>query len=267
LTNKSIQKLEKLLQENKIVIASIAPSWKTFFPKISKKELILALKKIGFWAVSETALGVDFVTATVAQKIERDNKIYEKSSQKSDRLYITAACPTCVNFIRTKFPEFEKNIIFESSPLFQHAKMLKNLYGSDCAVVFIGPCPAKKTEAEKCSFVDCVLTFNDLEQNFESVLKMNFEPACDFCENKVDYVPYCADFLEKDIFLLDGGILESFSKYNIDVSCKTIFGLENLSKSLIDFSENCDKENTEQARAELWIPLACPGGCSKCIYS
>ena len=46
-----------------------------------------------------------------------------------------------------------------------HARMLKKRHGAESAVVFIGPCVAKKSETlrpEVAGAVDCVLTFKEL---------------------------------------------------------------------------------------------------------
>ena len=41
------------------VIASLAPSFASEFPDYTKDQLIYALKQLGFWGVSETAIGAD----------------------------------------------------------------------------------------------------------------------------------------------------------------------------------------------------------------
>ena len=45
-------------------------------------------------------------------------------------------------------PEFTKYITPIGSPLMTHSKMLKETYGNDIAIVFIGPCIAKKNEID-----------------------------------------------------------------------------------------------------------------------
>jgi uncharacterized Fe-S cluster-containing protein len=50
-----------------------------------------------------------------------------------------------------------------------HGKMLKEEFGSDTKVVFLGPCIAKKKEAEDLrhgDYIDAVLNFNDIERWF-----------------------------------------------------------------------------------------------------
>ncbi|MCR5288941.1 MAG: hypothetical protein K6E51_02990 [Treponema sp.] len=263
MSNTHIQNVISILQKSKISIASLAPAWKNYFPDISEKAFIGALKKAGFWGVSETALGVDLVTALVAQKIERDNRTLKKSG--ASRVYITAACPAAAVYIRQKFPEFAENIILESSPLLQHAAMLKTLYGNDCAVVFIGPCPIKKQEASTCKSVDGALSFREVSDFFEKK-KIHLDTFNAAIDKQADtygssFVPYKFTITEKPLHTYeDGGISNSFSKYDVSVSCSAIFGLDNLEKKLI----RC--KSTVEGGAHLLITLACPGGCSKCMY-
>ena len=69
-------KAKQLLTLKGKVIASVAPSFAAEFSDFTYQEFIAALKKLGFWGVSETALGADLVSAELAKylkdKIEGD---------------------------------------------------------------------------------------------------------------------------------------------------------------------------------------------------
>jgi len=81
------------------------------------------------------------------------------------QIWISSACPVVVDFIAKYHPECQPNVFSVLSPLLTHCKMLRAHYGNDIATVFIGPCIAKKKEAEKHpELLDAVLTFEDLDR-------------------------------------------------------------------------------------------------------
>nr|HPN37941.1 [Fe-Fe] hydrogenase large subunit C-terminal domain-containing protein [Melioribacteraceae bacterium] len=89
-----IFRLELLLSEKRKVYASIAPSWITNFPNVSKSQIIAALKKLGFTGVSETALGAEEVTAGLSEYL--NNAV--------PGIYISSACPSVVDYIAKHSP-------------------------------------------------------------------------------------------------------------------------------------------------------------------
>src|SRR5699024_12351447 len=97
------------------------------------------LKSFGFYGVSETALGAESVSIETTKTLN----VMEKG------LLISSCCPVVVDYIRNYKPEFTKYIAQIASPALTHAKYLKDFYkDEDIKVVFIGPCIAKKHEAE-----------------------------------------------------------------------------------------------------------------------
>ncbi|HEY0308698.1 MAG TPA: [Fe-Fe] hydrogenase large subunit C-terminal domain-containing protein [Acidobacteriaceae bacterium] len=146
---------QALLASGRRVIASIAPSFVAQLPGVRPQQLIHALKKLGFFAVSETALGAQQVSASINALMRSDSK----------KIWISSACPVVVDLISKYHPECQPNISNLLSPLLTHCKMLRAHYGNDIAIVFIGPCIAKKKEAEEHpELLDVVLTFEDLDR-------------------------------------------------------------------------------------------------------
>ena len=136
------------------VIASLAPSFVAQYAGARPAQLIHALKKLGFYAVSETALGAQQVSAGIHSMMQSEPK----------KIWISSACPVVVDFIGKYHPECQSHIFGVLSPLLTHCKMLRAHYGDEIAIVFIGPCIAKKTEAEQHpELLDTVLTFEDLD--------------------------------------------------------------------------------------------------------
>jgi PAS domain-containing protein len=144
-----------LLTSGRRVIASLAPSFVAQFSGVHPAQLIHALKRLGFFAVSETALGAQQVSASS----------YALMHSEPKQIWISSACPVVVDFIAKYHPECQPHLSEVLSPLLTHCKMLREHYGDDIATVFIGPCIAKKKEAEQHpELLDVVLTFEDLDR-------------------------------------------------------------------------------------------------------
>ena len=73
-----------LLKRRDKVVASLAPSFVSEFPGVAPARMIRALKALGFWGVSETALGAQQVTGATASALARD----------PGGLTLSSACPT-----------------------------------------------------------------------------------------------------------------------------------------------------------------------------
>jgi len=237
-----IYRLELLLLENKKVYASIAPSWVTNFPNISKAQLIKALKQIGFAGVSETALGAQQVTAGLIDLLDN----------ATPGLYISSACPSVVDFIAKHATTYKNNIVKLLSPLMAHTLLLRKHFGKDIEVVFFGPCVAKKTEADRYSDkLTLSLTFQDLNTLFK---KQNicFDEFKDMEEN---FVPYEAE--EGSLYPIVGGMINTMGidERNFDVETLSISGLPHL----IYYLEGLDVNKIDR---KIFIEaLACEGGC------
>ncbi|HUB29240.1 MAG TPA: [Fe-Fe] hydrogenase large subunit C-terminal domain-containing protein [Terracidiphilus sp.] len=153
-----LPRVKEFLASGRKVIASVAPSFVAQFPGLRAGQLIHGLKKLGFLAVSETALGAQLVSESVQRLMVAE----------PGRVWVSSACPVVVDFISKYHPESQSNVSPLLSPLLTHCKLLRAHYGNEIAVVFIGPCIAKKKEAEKHpELLDVVLTFEDLENWLE----------------------------------------------------------------------------------------------------
>src|SRR5208283_5106917 len=72
-----------LIASGRRVIASLAPSFVAQFPGVSPGQIVHALKQLGFFAVSETALGAQQVSANVAALMQAE----------PGNVWISSACP------------------------------------------------------------------------------------------------------------------------------------------------------------------------------
>ena len=150
--------VKELIASGRKVVVSLAPSFVAQFPGVRSGQVIHALKQAGVCAVSETALGAQQVSAGVLSLMK----------DKPGHVWISSACPVVVDFVAKYHSECQDNIAPLLSPLLTHCKMLREYYGNEIAIVFIGPCIAKKKEAEQHpELLDIVLTFEDLENWFD----------------------------------------------------------------------------------------------------
>lgn len=139
------------------VAVSVAPSFASIFNEWEQKRLASALRKLGFSYVAETAVGAYHVAKQTTEYVQA----------RKDKSHICTACPAVVRLVEHYHPELSDNLIPIVSPMLAHAKLIKNKLGAEWKVVFIGPCVAKKAEADKpenIGYVDCVLTFTELSE-------------------------------------------------------------------------------------------------------
>ena len=145
------------LMSNRKVIVSLAPAYVSEFQEYSDN-FVRALFKLGFDAVSETAIGA----ALVSEALD----IY--MDQHGSAPFISTACPSVVHLVKKYYPESVKELAPVPSPLQTHSAYLRHLYGDDICIVFVGPCIAKKTEADETpGYPDIALTFREVEEWLE----------------------------------------------------------------------------------------------------
>lgn len=244
-----INKAKQLINDKKDVYVSLAPSWRASFENSAEK-MIALLKQLGFKEVSETALGAQEVSIKTAKILNENEK----------GLFISSACPVIVDYIRHYMPEFTKYITPIGSPLMTHAKMLKETFGEDISIVFIGPCIGKKNEVTYSGLFDVALTFEELRMWFNEDIIDISKVAKD---SRNQFVPESA--YEGTLYPIDGGMNETIKKsgVNDNVQLLEVCGLAALQRAL----KNLDVDKLEKT---IFIEaLACEGGCvgGPCISS
>ena len=238
-----IDKVKALLITDKKVYVSLAPSWAGVY-NISKDKMIAVLKKLGFAGVSETALGAQEVSIETAKMLNKAEK----------GLYISSACPVIDDYIRLYKPDFAKCITPVASPALTHCALLKDMLGEDIRVVFIGPCIAKKNEAdEHPDLMAAALTFDELnywiKEEFIDIEEIESDDSCHF-------VPESA--YEGALYPLEGGMNETIKQVGIDKDDVTFIAVS----SLEDFDKSLQNINPEKIENKIFVEaLACSGGC------
>jgi len=149
-----IETTEALLAGPLPVSAIVAPSYPAEFTECDTAALVGALRDLGFDGVHEVSFGADLVAAEYARLLERD-----------DGRYVATSCPAVVSYTRKYHPDLLDRLAPIVSPMLAIARVLREKYGPDMGIVFIGPCIAKKGEARYEQFegeVDEALTYVEL---------------------------------------------------------------------------------------------------------
>lgn len=238
-----IDVVKALFLTGKKVYVSLAPSWAGVY-NISKEKMIAVLKKLGFAGVSETALGAQEVSIETAKILNNADK----------GLFISSACPVIDDYIRLYKPEFAKCITPVASPALTHCGLLKDMLGEDIRVVFIGPCIAKKNEADSHpDLMSVALTFDELnywiKEEFIDIETIEPDESCHF-------VPEGA--YEGALYPVEGGMNETIKQVGIDKNDVTFIGVS----SLESFDKSLQNINPDKIENKIFVEaLACSGGC------
>ncbi len=233
----------KKSEENKKykVYAVVAPSISSQFTYAKLGQVISGLKKLGFFTVVEAALGADMVAM-------------EESKELKEKGFLTSSCcPAFVSYIKSAFPALAEYISHNFSPMAMLAKYIKET-SENAKVVFIGPCTAKKAEAQLESvkpYVDSVLTFEELQALFDS--KDIDITALD--EDVLDNASYYGRIFARSGGLSDA-VAQAMKEQNIDFDLKPAVcdGIEACRMALLKKSKNVLDANFIEG-------MACIGGC------
>lgn len=201
------ENVKTLLNGNKMVIASVAPSFVGSFDVSDFSSMSRALQELGFTFAEETAVGASAVTEEYA-------KLLEKKEYKN---LITSACPAINRMIQLYYPNALKYLAPVASPMVAHARMLKERY-PEARVVFLGPCIAKKREGAESGVIDGVLTFEELDEIFKEKNITFKEGEC--CETGD------SNFNRAKFYPISNGIIKSFKSLSSDYEYVAIDGVK-----------------------------------------
>lgn len=206
------EKVKVLLQGADPVFVSLAPSFVANYEGVGINAMRDALKQLGFYDAEETAIGATIV-----------KKEYERMLKEDDCDIIITSCCHSVNLLIQKyFPaelEYLANVL---SPMQAHCMDIKKRI-PNAKTVFIGPCVAKKDEAEHYEgIVDAVLTFEELTNLFkENNIELK-EEIDDTDESRARFFPTV------------GGILKTMADRVPGYTYMALDGIENCIDALAD---------------------------------
>lgn len=151
-TNKD--QLRTILSQNK-TIACLDPVFVAALEHSRPRQLVTALKKIGFDEVWEGAFGVELVAQEYRKILSGDWKWP----------LISSFCPAVVFYIEKYFPNLIPHLAPIVSPMIAIGRAAKYLKGPDWKVVYLTWCLAQSGEMrdpEVAGVIDQVITFGDI---------------------------------------------------------------------------------------------------------
>ena len=210
-----IEKVRVLLQTGEPVIVSLAPSFIANYDGIGIESMRRALKKLGFADVEETAIGATIV-----------KNEYERLINEEERdIIITSCCHSINLLIQKRYPECLEYLADVMSPMQAHCSDIKKRI-PNAKTVFIGPCVAKKDEADYYTdIVDAVLTFEELDEMLEAE-SVTLEVESDSSETS-----------RARFFPTTGGVLKTMAQDAPGYTYLAIDGVENCMTALKDIAE------------------------------
>jgi PAS domain S-box-containing protein len=233
------ERVQAMLREDRPIAVSLAPSFPSAIPG-DPMRVPAALRRLGFDYVQETAVGAEMV-----------GRAHARLAAELDRPLLTSSCPAIVNLIQCHYPDALPYLAPLVSPMIAHARYLKSIL-PEHRVVFIGPCIAKKHEAE----TDQVAGVVDAALTFEELLEWLAQEGI----NLEDCAPGAFDGISPHyarLFAVDGGTLRT-AALDTDLlsrSTQAVSGLpqcKELVEHLVDRPEDLPR---------LIEVLSCEGGC------
>jgi [FeFe] hydrogenase (group B1/B3) len=229
----------KAFNNGEQVIALPAPSIMGQF-NCETGKLVSALKILGFHDVVEVALGAMETTANEANELK-------ERLDSGQPFMTTSCCSAYVQAVNKHINQLKPFVSHTRSPMHYAAKIARLRY-PDARIVFIGPCIAKRKEANDDPDIDFVMTFEELG----ACLK-GFEIAIEECEStQLDPATK-----ESRAFGRAGGVIEAVIAQGIKVDIKAVL-IEGLNKKSMSLLKSFCKGKGTGNFVEV---MACEGGC------
>ena len=226
------EKVKVMLQGEDPVIVSLAPSFIANYEGVGIDSMRRALKKLGFADVEETAIGATIVKTEYERMLAEDHK----------DVIISSCCHSANLLIQKYFPGALPYLADVLSPMLAHCQDIKRRI-PNAKTVFIGPCVAKKDEADHYKgLTDAVLTFEELT-NWLNKEGIELEHEVDAQEESL------ARF-----FPVTGGVLKTMRQDAPGFTYLSIDGVANCMEALKDIESG----KIHHCFIEM---NACSGGC------
>ena len=150
-------RVRELLRSRRPVIALLASEFIAALHPMTVGQIERALEMLGFWAIETTLLGEEIVA-----------EAYEQLHTRGDVLLsVRSTCPVAVDFVRKYYPALVPALAPIVPPYIAQARLIRDVYGADAAIVYVSPCFARKDEYRDPEFegvVDVVIDFLELKR-------------------------------------------------------------------------------------------------------
>ena len=231
------------IKKGEKLVAIIAPSILGQF-KTSIEQVYGAFKEIGFTDIIEVAEGAMMTTSNEA------HELLEKL-EEGQKFMTTSCCPSYIELVNKYIPDMKKYVSTTGSPMYYAARIAKKKH-PDAKIVFVGPCVAKRKEAQRDEAVDFVMTFEEISSIFDA-MEVNLEIV----------QPYAMEFSsvrEAHGFAQAGGVMGAVKAFlKMEADKINAVQVSDLNKKNIAALRAYAK--TGKAPGQFIEVMACEGGC------
>ncbi|MBR4517978.1 MAG: monomeric [Victivallales bacterium] len=231
------------LKAGEKLVAVIAPSAAAQLPG-TIEQLFTAVSRLGFYDVMEVALGAEETSRHEAAE-------FKERMAKGEKLMTTSCCSAYVEMVRKLLPSFLPHVSSTPSPMMFTAEIARREI-PDCKVVFIGPCVAKRIEAQR-KGVDFVLNFEELGamlagQGIDVISCEPWKLTRPAIPSARNYCRSCG--VTKAVLEEAGDLPEGFQ-----LDAKFIDGIDHKTLAMLKLYE------AGKLPANFLEVMSCPGGC------
>jgi diguanylate cyclase (GGDEF)-like protein len=163
-----LPRVRSLLASGRPVVALVASEYIAALHPLGPDEIERRLAAVGFSAFETTVLGEELVAAGYEQ-------LHEERAAGMPQLRST--CPVVVDWVRRFYPSLTGALAPLVPPYVAQARLVRELYPDDTAIVYVSPCWARKDEIFEAGIVgeiDVAIGFDELKLLLTDVTE---EPA------------------------------------------------------------------------------------------
>ncbi|WP_194610500.1 [Fe-Fe] hydrogenase large subunit C-terminal domain-containing protein [Clostridium vitabionis] len=236
-----LDKVKELVKSGRKIVLSVSPAYLGVFGVRHARQFITAMKMLGFAEVRDAAEGCAIAS-------EHYVRLLNNGTMTN---IISASCPSIISLIEMHYPQLIPYMAPIMRPAGIHVRMLKQEFGEETPVVYLGPCVAEK-DKNLAVLADAVLTFEEIRSWMKDA-----GIRLETCMQD----PYTEEYLGVNTrYAMSGGMLDAIQK------TEDAYGLTDTYKKLYasgvhDCMEICDALVTGEFQ-HCFIELdACHGGC------
>ena len=231
------------IRKGEKVVAIVAPSILGQF-STTIEQVYGAFKQIGFTDVIEVAQGA-------METVENEAHELIEKLEEGQKFMTTSCCPSYIELVNEYIPDMKKYVSTTGSPMYYAARIAKKKH-PDAKIVFVGPCVAKRKEAQRDEAVDFVMTFEEISSIFDA-MEVNLEIV----------QPYAMEFSsvrEAHGFAQAGGVMGAVKAFlKMEADKINAVQVSDLNKKNIAALRAYAK--TGKAPGQFIEVMACEGGC------
>ncbi len=229
------------IREGEEVVAIVAPSILSQFDA-PIEQVYGAIKQIGFTDVIEVAQGA-------MDTIKNEGHELLEKIEEGQAFMTTSCCPSYVELVNKHIPDMKQYVSSTGSPMYYAARIAKAKH-PNAKIVFVGPCVAKRREAQRDDAVDYVVTFEEIASIFAG---MGIEVAA--------AEPYAMEFKsvrEAHGFAQAGGVMGAVQAFLKSAAVGGIQIADLNKKNIAMLRAFAKTGKTPERFVEV---MACEGGC------